>query len=127
MYNRLKSSVKIFRFRVLLTCMQLLPKNATLVTYTCCLMHNLLVKKRPQPYLGDVADQHAQAAPGEDWQDADTLDNLQHIGGNTALKEAKIVRNHLRDYYNSVGAVPWQDVTVNKHVSKIYLPKLNPQ
>ncbi len=113
--------MNICRIRVLLTCMQLAPKNATAVTYACCLMHNLLIHKRPQAYLRDVADNHVPAAPRLDWQDAQTLLNLQVIGGNTSLKEGKVVRNHLRDYYNSVGAVPWQDVAVDRHVS--YFPK----
>ncbi len=88
-------------------------------------MHNLLIKRRPQPYLQVVADQHVPNAPRLDWQDAETLTNLQVIGGNTGLKSAKVIRNHLRDYYNSVGAVPWQDVAVKKHVRYIYFHHLN--
>lgn len=38
------------------------------------------------------------------------MTGLQHLGGNTATKDAKEQRDVLRDYYTSpAGEVPWQN------------------
>ena len=98
--------------------MQLLPNNAALVTYTTCVLHNLLIAKRPHEYLNRVSAQAAPNAPDLQWHDADMLLNLQRLRGHTDLKAAKVVRDHLRAYYNSPsGAVEWQDRLIFEHVS----------
>ena len=99
--------------------MQLNPENASIVTYTCCLLHNLLIQKRPRDYLRQVAQQSDPASPDLLWQDDVTLDQLQTMGGHTSLNEGKIVRDHLRNYYNShVGSVPWQDHAITRNTCK---------
>ena len=117
-FNKLKPYS--FRFRCLLTCLQLLPENAATVAYTCCVLHNFLIEKRPKLYLRAVAEQAQPMAPTMTWQDADTLANLQTQRGNTDIKAAKVVRNHLRDYYHGDnGKVSWQDKACEKHVSVV--------
>jgi hypothetical protein len=58
----------------------------------------------------DIEDpQSHKVIPGS-WRNEETLCDLPTLSGNTSLKEAKVQRNYLRDYYNSdVGRVPWQD------------------
>ena len=46
--------------------------------------------------------------PGE-WRDDKKLLEFKKLAGNTSLEVAKIQQNYLMDYYNSVGAVSWQD------------------
>ena len=102
----------IFRFRILLGTINAKPEKVQLITYACCVMHNLLIEKRPGQHLQDVV--RVPVAPGAaddvSWQTGDTLAELVRLRGNTGNKLAKAQRNHMCDYYNSpLGAVPWQD------------------
>ncbi len=74
-----------FRFQVLLKVMMLSTTNAALVTYTCCILHNLISQERPKPWLHEVMPQPHPAYPDHFWQNARTLDGLQHFAGNTGL------------------------------------------
>ena len=93
------------------------PECVELIVYASCVLHNHLINERGPEYLNAVADQANPAAPNLDWQDANTLLNLPAIGGNSGTKTAKAIRNHLRDYYNAVGAVPWQNDAIQKWVN----------
>lgn len=72
---------------------------------TCCVLHNLLIKRRLQPYLTRVADQANSHAPNICWH-GNILDSLQRCS-----KEDKVIYDHLKDSYNNVCAVLvyWQD------------------
>ncbi len=97
--------------------MMLSPTNAALVTYTCCILHNLISKERPKPWLQEVAPQPHPTYPDQWWQNAQTLDGLQHFAGNTGLDTAKVVRDHLKDYYSSdSGKIEDQERNARRHV-----------
>ena len=102
------------------------PANCALVGYTCCLLHNFLIAKRPQSYLRVVSAQADPLSPTLEWQDAETLAKLQNLRGHTDRDTALLYRDHLRDYYCSPsGAVTWQDEAVTKHVSLNFLTDYN--
>ncbi len=97
--------------------MMLSPTNAALVSYTCCILHNLISKERPKTWLQDVAPQPHPAHPDHWWQNAQTLNGLQHFAGNTGLDAAKVVRDHLKDYYSSAsGRIEDQERNARRHV-----------
>ncbi len=85
------------------------PKNVERIVYCCCVLHNMLSVLRKPTYLRVVAEQANPDAPNLDWQDAQNLADLQNCGRNQHKKIAKIVREHLCNYYNGVGKVEWQD------------------
>ncbi len=94
---------------MLLTTIQLSREHAALVTYTCCILHNLLSIRRPQQYLQKLAPQPNVQQPDLMWQEDETLVGLQAQWRNTTHRAAVYVRDHLCDFYNShVGKVPWQ-------------------
>ena len=52
------------------------------------------------------------------WHDLRTLADLERLRGTRTREEARALRDHLKNYYNSdAGRVPWQDATVLRHVS----------
>ena len=107
-----------FRWRVLLTTMMLNAKNSATVTHTCAILHNFLSLRNHKYYLADVAKQTAAQAPDPVWHDLNTMAELQRHRGRRTRDEAKVLRDYLKDYYSSnAGKVPWQDVTVLRHVS----------
>ena len=64
-----------------------------------------------------MAEQTNLTAPNLAWQDLETLADLESLRGHQDRKAAKVVRNHMRDYYNSPsGAVAWQDKAIEQHV-----------
>ena len=70
-----------------------------------------MIEERPQRYLTATADQPViqPGAPDYSWQDQQILDGLAANERNTSYNAASIQRDHLRQYYNSVAAVEWQD------------------
>ena len=88
-----------------------MPKKATAVVQACCCLHNLLIEKRPQAYLADVNREQVEDDDGLDldWQCDETLLELQRLRGTNATKIAKLQRDHIARYLNSVGAVSWQN------------------
>jgi len=90
------------------------PKKAQEVVYTCCVLHNLLIEKRPGVHLQDISRQ--PIIPGVydvSWHSDDNLVDLQIKGGNNQTTVAKNQRNHLKLYYNNVGRVTWQDRAID--------------
>ena len=103
---------------MLTTTIQLHPGHAIVVTYAAVILHNMLIAKRPHEYLHAVARQTDPDDPDLVWQDEVTLDGLDRMRGKRGREEAKIVRDHLRDYYSSPnGAVDWQDRAILLRVS----------
>ena len=99
------------RFRVLTTTMRHRPEIATLVTSTCCVLHNIIRDRYPvmQAPMLDREDQHHNLIPGA-WRNGYDMHEInRNIGGNTSKKRAKAQRDLLKLYYNDIGAVPWQD------------------
>ena len=90
------------------------PETVAKVTFACCCLHNLLILERPHQYLADVAQEGNPDVQPADWHAAETLAGLQAVRGNHATKVAKATRDHLRGYFNNVGAVPWQQEMVDR-------------
>lgn len=64
--------------------------------------------------VGDVdrEDREGNIVPGQ-WREGQVLTDNTNLAGNRGMREAKAVRNHLKDYYNSPRyALPWQDRVV---------------
>ena len=97
--------------------MQQIPRNVTKIVHATCVLHNLMIEERPQRYLTATADQPViqPGAPDYSWQDQQILDGLAANTRNTSYNAASIQRDHLRQYYSSVGAVEWQDRMITQH------------
>ena len=90
-----------------MTTIELPPETVRDVVMTCVVLHNIL---RSQ-YQG----QHGAQQPGGD-DDDDVPGDGQLIGGaadggrdRNPAREAKRLRDYLKDYFNNEGAVAWQD------------------
>ena len=55
-----------------------------------------------------------------DWQDAPTLLALRRNGVRNDRESAMVIRDHMKDYYNNVGRVWWQNQAAERHVIIIY-------
>ncbi len=100
------------------------PENAALVTHTCCILHNYIAQERPKLHEKIVSEQPEVLKPDLDWQDPRVLVGLQRQAGNHGLEGAKVMREHLKQYYTTIGAVDWQDDAAMLHVrtyQNIYL------
>ena len=107
------------RWRVLHSCIQLRPESASAVTFACCVLHNMLSIMRPKQYMRTVSAQADTEAATAEWRDQDTLDKLVARRGQRNRQEAVSVRDYLRNYYNTIGEVPWQENACLSHVSKL--------
>ena len=97
------------RFWVLTTTQQHSPKVATLVTSTCCVLHNIIRDRYPlmQAPMLDRKVQDHNLIPGA-WRTGYEMHDInQNIGGNTSKKRAKGQRDLLKLYYSDIVSVPW--------------------
>ena len=92
-------------------CIQL-HKNAAIITAACCTLHNLIIRERPGAYLRRSAAHPVHHMPSDVWQEPEELDLLQCLRGHTDYHMGQAIRDHLKCYVNSVGAVDWQDRAV---------------
>ena len=99
--------ILVSRFRVMMTTIELPPETVRDVVLTCVVLHNIL---RSQ-YQG----QHGGQRPGGD-DDDDVPGDGRLIGGaadfgrnRNPAREAKRLRDYLKDYFNNEGSVAWQD------------------
>ena len=97
--------ILVSRLRVMMTTIELPPETVRDVVMTCVVLHNIL---RSQ-YQG----QHGAQQPGGD---DDVPGDGRLIGGaadggrdRNPAREAKRLRDYLKDYFNNEGAVAWQD------------------
>ena len=98
------------RFRCLLTTLGQEVDTCKLVVKACLCLHNLLRVHYPHFGPGEVdrEDQNHRVIPGA-WRGQHVLDEMDTVaGGNRANREGKRQRVLLKHYYNTVGAVPWQ-------------------
>ena len=102
--------ILVSRFRVMMTTIELPPETVRDVVMICLVLHNIL---RSQ-YQG----QHGAQQPGGDHDDDDDdvpgdgqLIGVAADGGRdrNPAREAKRLRDYLKDYFNNEGAVAWQD------------------
>ena len=87
-------------FRVFHTPIYLEPAKAATVVRTACVLHNYMRQQQ-------VTASTSRQALDTEILECD-LTALKAVGRNTSCA-AKTVRENLKEYFNSVGAVPWQD------------------
>ena len=97
--------------------MQIKVDNAARVTYASIIMHNLLIRDRPQAYLCTTAIEPVRDVEPQVWQEPDILDSLERERGNTGYQAGEAVRFHLTTYLDNVGTVPWQERAIAPNVS----------
>lgn len=94
------------RFRVLLRNVNLSPEKASTITLACCYLHNFLKLKNPTNYMQtSVENENITMITNQD----NVLSELEPIKGGNASNIAKTTRDKFRNYFNSVGAVLWQN------------------
>ena len=103
--------ILVNRFRCMATSMCHDVSTSILITTTCCLLHNLFRVRYPVNHveLLDREDQDHNLVQGAWRQGVNMHDMDEVLRGNTSNKEAKAQRQLLKIYYNSVGAVHWQE------------------
>lgn len=103
--------ILVNRFGCLLTTLRVTPSTATDVVMACCILHNLLRNANaavPRGLVDEEDDAH-NMVPGTFRGTGDLTSGASNSGGNTSAKDAKALRQYLKEYYNDVGAVDWQD------------------
>lgn len=99
------------RFKILKKPMNLSPDKARTVVMTCCYLHNLLIKQKSYIQRGEVDIEDTATGniePGS-WRDDSQILELQRSRAGNATLMAKQVRDDFCEYFNTVGAVSWQD------------------
>ena len=106
-----ENAFSIMGFLVLTTTIRHRPEIASLITSTCCVLHNIIRDRYPvmQAPMRDQKDQHYNLMLGA-WQNGyDMHDINRNVGGNTSKKRAKAQRDLMKLCYNDIGAMPWQN------------------
>ena len=97
--------ILVSRFRVMMTTIELPPETVRDVVLTCVVLHNILISQ----YQG----QHGGQQPGGDDDvrgDGWLIGGAADCGRNKSpAREAKRLRDYLKDYFNNEGALAWQD------------------
>lgn len=99
------------RFKIFKRNITLPPQKVRKIVLACCHLHNFLSKRRINYIRRDDVDfediQTGTIIPGS-WR-ADTITTLplQNYRGNSAV-EAKRIRDSFCEYFNTIGAVSWQ-------------------
>ncbi len=98
-------------WRCMLKTQELQPVKVSLVTLTCCVLHNLLRDKFIEVHAGlaDRVNRQGDIVPGA-WRRGLHLYGDRHLrGGNYGTNDAKLMRDMLKKYFNSeAGQVHWQ-------------------
>ncbi|KAK7457296.1 hypothetical protein BaRGS_00039238 [Batillaria attramentaria] len=103
------------RFGVFRSAMRLSPENATTVTLACLALHNFLFTKRDvqfaAPSLPDREHPLTHELVDGEWRSnrETSFHDLTRQAGNRNTADARWVREEIKDYVNSAGAVPWQE------------------
>ena len=99
------------RWRCLLTCLQLEPRNVTVVVEASLTLHNLLRTRNPRAQANDVdrEDENGNLIPGA-WREHVQLTDPRNVGGCHLTREGKIQRNFLSDYSGRLPP-PWTITT----------------
>ena len=102
------------KWRCLLTCLEQNPETVEKMVLTCCILHNIVRNKNiaHAPPDADREDPDGAIIPGAWRNNRNMQDCNPPVGGNIDYKIAKAQRDTLKHYYNSIGAVPWQDTMI---------------
>lgn len=98
------------RWRCLTTMMLHPPETVTNIVMACLTLHNVIRKRMPLvPGEVDDVNDEGNLIRGL-WRHGRQLTDGQRRQGNQNMRQAKIMRDYLKDYYNSpAGAVAWQE------------------
>jgi len=94
------------RFRILLNTITLSVEKVELITLACCILHNFILSRRP--YQNNMIEDNSEI----DYQNR--LNGIIRQRGNNSTRNAKTIRDHFMNYFNSTGSVPWQNEAVQK-------------
>ncbi|KAM0736898.1 putative nuclease HARBI1 [Formica fusca] len=98
------------RFRILLNVIPLSANKVELITYACCLLHNFILKQNIQgcfPLEFHHEDEDCD-------QSLSSLRSITRQGGNRPTENAMEIRDKFRNYFITVGTVPWQEDAIKK-------------
>lgn len=105
------------RFQIYRSAMRYDPDDACKIILATCCLHNMLRSQSigramytPPSFL-DREDEIAGEFHRGEWrmENARGMINLNHQGGNRHANQAIALRDRWCDYFNTVGAVPWQE------------------
>ena len=104
------------RFQVLQKTINLTPEKVTKIVFACTVLHNFLRRDQITQYTQpegslDMEDISNGIMTPAEWRSTSQLLGLQRMGRNATIY-AKHVRDQYMAYFNSDGAVPWQDKVV---------------
>jgi hypothetical protein len=102
------------RWPVFLTTIKVCPDKVTYLILAACCLHNYMVEKSKSSYVvaADVEDGDHVVIPGS-WRNEACLTRMnQFCKTRNPSHSAKKQREILTTYFNSHGAVPWQDSMV---------------
>lgn len=106
------------RFRVLLTTINLAPEKVTTIVTACCYLHNFLRRKNELSYIEggfDLENIETGVMEYADWRnEPELLRSVNATCARNSSNSAKNVRNKFCEYFNSKGAVPWQEEVYKK-------------
>lgn len=95
-------------------------EHAECVILACCVLHNFLRTKALESFaattLGDIVEHNGNVVNGV-WRD-DPSNAMRGIRGSNARNppaSAIDVRDHLMEYFNTIGSVAWQDAYVRRN------------
>ena len=107
-------------FRIFFTTISVEPPYAKLITLTCCVLHNILRTmsrdKYNPPGQADRVTEKGTIVDGI-WRESPSspfILPLQSDATKKAPYEAEEIRNHLKEYFQDKGSVPWQYQEVYK-------------
>ena len=99
------------RWRVFLTTIRLCPDKVTYLILAACCLHNYMIEKNKSGYTApaDVEDDNHLVTPGS-WRRDACMTNLNPFNTDrNPSNSAKMQREILTTYFNTCGAVSWQD------------------
>ena len=100
------------RFRVLRKRIEVLPSTAKKIVCAVCALHNFLMYKAREMYapVGSFdIEQEDGTYIGGTWRNENSRENRSATNlSRNATQNAKYIRDEFKNYFNSVGSVPWQ-------------------
>lgn len=101
-------------FRIFFTKINLDPDTVKEITLACCILHNVLRTLSRDSYTPlnsvDYVDDDGNIIEGE-WRNegqSPFLDKINNFSGRKKAYDAEDVRNKFKNFFQTVGIVPWQ-------------------
>lgn len=106
------------RFKIFQNAIKFEPRKVRNIVMACCHLHNYLCSKNRASYLPpqeiDKEDITTGAEEPGSWrQDTPQMHSLQKTKGNATVL-AKTIRDDFCEFFNTSGAVPWQNKCLNE-------------